>query len=404
MAVLSRRRDPAGTIDALAPGNLRVLVNAMRTGVGAQGNAVYTRELVRGLGALAGVDLHVLAPSDQDGVWKRLAPHSTIHTVILAPHPLGLMSERRALKRICAITRPEVFHSPNTLLPLWRPSCVTVVTVHDLGFRSLPQGALKGLYKSAIYRYSALRADALIAVSHHTEATLLHHYPVTRGRVRVIWNGHPYSVDWRPGQPLLGQQRCVGGFKPYLLTFAHHRHKNAEAAVRVLQVVRRSGLDVRLKVLGGNSAGVTALTRLADGLGLSNCIDLLGYLEGDRELEELYSGASALIFLSRYEGFGLPVLEAMALGCPVVVSDRGSLPEIASGLGCVVDPDNYELAAVYVLRLLHEPEWALTQRSMAKLHASQWTWKRSVSDTLALYRELKRESQLREYLHPAPPR
>ena len=128
---------------------------------------------------------------------------------------------------------------------------------------------------------------------------------------------------------------------------------------------------------------------LAEQLGLMKAVEFLGYV-GEGELSDLYENAVALIFMSRYEGFGLPALEAMAAGCPVIVSDRASLPEVVNDFGFVVGLDDWKAAAEYVTKLVARPDWASSIQKRGVDYASRWTWTEMVDRTLDIYHEVIR--------------
>jgi glycosyltransferase involved in cell wall biosynthesis len=205
------------------------------------------------------------------------------------------------------------------------------------------------------------------------------HYPKTNGRIRVIWLGQNISE-----QSQCSANDNIADGKPYLLSFGHWPHKNVEASLHILRSIRMSGHDVRLKVIGVGHYIDKVISPLAISLGISKYIDLLGEV-ADEKLADLYKGATALVFLSKYEGFGLPVIEAMAAGCPAIVSDQSSLPEIAGKVGPIVKTDDYPSASKYILRLLENPSWAQSERKKVLEYASAFTWDKTVKETVEVY-------------------
>ena len=356
---------------------MKIFLNALRETPG--GNETYTTEIIRRISCFEDIELVVAAREQDCRKWKRVAPSGTIRTGRVMTYPLSVLSERRILKNLVDLERPDIFHSPTTLLPLWRPACATVVTIHDLNFLVLPQSFLKKLYKKIIYTYTARSADAIIAVSRFTMDALTTDFPSSSDRVHVIWEGH--GITNRPSTKRLREAQA----EPYLLTFGNWPHKNVEGALRVLRAVRASGTPVSLKVIGKGAYLDDVIRPLAKSLQLTHCVKLLGVVS-EEKLIELYKGAAALVFLSNYEGFGLPVLEAMALGCPVIVSDRGALPEVVGEHGHVVGIEGYESAARYIRCILEDPSWAKSWRKKIMDYAGDLTWDSTVEKTVKVYR------------------
>ncbi len=362
---------------------MKVLFNALRPlQLTSGGNRVYTTELMRRLSRYDDIDLIIISSIENKAWIDEIAPTATIRVTKLKSHLQGLPSERKALIKAVAIEHPDIVHSPVTLLPLWRPACPTVVTIHDLSFFDIPQGVLKGLYKRLIYKYTTNNADIIITISKFSEQMIIKHYPKTDGHIRVIWHGQKISE-----QPQSSHHKNNASNKPYLITFGHWPHKNVEAAVHVFNSVRNYGKDIRLKIVGVGKYIDDVIYPLTVSLGISEYVDLLGEV-ADKELADLYRGATSLVFLSKYEGFGLPVIEAMASGCPAIVSDQGSLPEIAGKLGLIVGANDYQSASTYIIRLLENPDWAQSERNKAYEYASALTWDKSVKETVDVYYEI----------------
>lgn len=229
--------------------------------------------------------------------------------------------------------RPSVYHATTLSLPSRAP-CPVVVTLHDL----IPW-AWGGpwMVGERVRQYPGKRllsrAEQVIAVSEATAADAIHHGKVRRERLEVI----PEAVD--PAfKPLDGAAARVAGrwglTGPFLFyAGALDRRKDPVGLVRAWRAAQRAGLDVPLVIAG--DPGAQAPGRMGGAR-------QLGYVTGE-ELADLYRAASCLMFPSRYEGFGLPPLEAMACGCPVVAYDNSSIPEVVRGAGALV-PDGDAIA------------------------------------------------------------
>ena len=259
------------------------------------------------------------------------------------------------------------------VLPTLTPPAA-VVTVQDLSFEhaGLMRRGDRVIFM-ALVPNSARRAARVLVGSEFTRRDVVERYGVPEERIVVT----PYAADpaFRPG----------GGAapgSPYILFVgALEARKDPLTAVAAL-----TQLDQGLRlVLVGPDRGLERKVRQAAGrLGVAARIELRGHLPKE-ELAALYRGAACLVFPSRYEGFGLPALEAMASGTPVVASTAGSLPEVVGEAGVLVEPGEPEALAVGVERALAERE-RLVAAGLER--AGQFTWEETARRTLAVYQEL----------------
>jgi len=358
--------------------SMKVLFNALRTLPG--GVSVYRDELVRGLQADPGIELLVACRAEFAEEWGRAGIR--LESVAMPRPPFDKAWERRHLRRISRSFQPDLIHTPATFF-VGRESwgCRLVATVHDLSYRSLPSGRAFRLYRRLSLGSCVQLADALIAISAHTYASLGAAFPRSASKTAVIANGY------RGPRTLPALEPRVVGEQPFLLTFGHWPHKNCEGAVRALAELLPRIPDLELRVVGTHPEAERAARSEARALGVSEQVRFLGRVT-DEELWELYSGALGLLFLSYFEGSGLPALEAMAIGCPLVVSDRGALPETSAGHCDVVSPEDAVGAARAVEGHLDDPQASVRQRLAAREHVAAFTWSRTVEETVALYRRV----------------
>jgi alpha-1,3-rhamnosyl/mannosyltransferase len=283
-----------------------------------------------------------------------------------------------------------IYHSPYYLMP-YRPAVPTVVTVHDLIPLLFPQdvSARARLLFRASLRLALATAGHVIAVSESTRGDLLRHCGADPARVTAIW--HAADPRFRP--PSAAEKARVAhklGLPPaYLLYFGSNKpHKNLVTLVEAYAGLPGGTIPL---FIGGAWIQRHAEARQAVAeLGLAERVRFLGPVD-DADLPALYGGATAFAFPSRYEGFGFPVLEAMACGTPVIAGNASSLPEIAGDAALWVDPQDAG-ALRAALQAVLESEALRGRLARAGLaRAAQFTWQSTATKTLAVYRELATE-------------
>jgi glycosyltransferase involved in cell wall biosynthesis len=281
-----------------------------------------------------------------------------------------------------------IYHAAEHLLP--RLAIPTVLTVHDLIFERYPQHhtRLNTLYLRAGMPLFVRAATAIIAVSHHTKRDLIELYGVEPAKIHVVHEGvdgrfQPASADdvarvrsqYSPDRPYL---LMVGTLEP---------RKNHAAALRALARLKAAGLPHRLLIAGGKGWLFEPIRALVDQLGLNGDVVFLGYAP-DADLPPLYTGAASVICPSLYEGFGFPVLEAMACATPVVCSNVSSLPEVAGGAALLVAPEDDQALADAVHLVLTQPDLANAMRRLGFANASRFRWENCAQETGEVYREV----------------
>ncbi|HAZ07729.1 MAG TPA: hypothetical protein DCZ01_04215 [Elusimicrobia bacterium] len=270
----------------------------------------------------------------------------------------------------------------NVLPPLTR--LPGVVVVHHVGSDTLPPGLWPRFYFRTLTDRSVARARRVIAVSERTRADVLAKWRLEPARVTMVHEGGP-DVSFRPARPG-DQPPSVDG--PYLLHVgALVARKNVPLLLRAFGrlVERNPSLPHRLVLAGRDGDASAEVARLCAGVPLAERVLRLGAVPR-ATLVALYQGASVAAVPSRLEGFGFPVLEAMACGTPVVVSTAGSLPEIAGDAALTHDPDDEQGLGVALERLLGDPALAAELRRKGLERAAAFSWRRAAAETLAVVR------------------
>jgi glycosyltransferase involved in cell wall biosynthesis len=290
------------------------------------------------------------------------------------------LSERYGLPRVEWSTRFDVFFAPNFVPP---PTAARrlVLTVHDLAFKKYPETAPAATKRWLERLEGALKqATEIIAVSAATKEDLCSLYPVSPERVTVIPHGVDRSVFHPPPTEEIDRVRRAFAIKGPYVAFVGgiEPRKNLPAILRAFARVPDE-LALTLVVAGGwvpwNPEGMNELTPIVDGLPAAarERVRFAGYLS-DPDKVALLGGAEALVFPSLYEGFGLPVLEAMACGTPVLTSNVSALPEVAGDAALLVDPGDEQAIADGIRALLEDaPLWSrLREQGLRRVEGFDW--------------------------------
>ena len=278
------------------------------------------------------------------------------------------------------ISGVNVFHSSYFRIHS-DPSVKNIVTVHDFVYEKFDSG-----YRKYIHSYqksrSLRRADLIICVSENTKNDLLAYYPdlITKD-IRVIYNG--VSDDFTPLNKCYNS--VVNLELPYILYVGgRYSHKNFIAALNMLKFKVCKSINLTLKVVG--SAFNAKELKLMHDLGVSHLVEYVGNVNNE-SLNKLYNDAFAFIYPSFYEGFGIPPLEAMAAGCPVICSNVSSIPEIVGSAGLLFDPYDIDSSEIYFYSLL-DKSFRDNHINKGLLRSSLFSWKNTGDKTIALYKEL----------------
>lgn len=282
----------------------------------------------------------------------------------------------------------EAFHATeHLLLPL--RSVPTVLTVHDLVFRRLPahHKPLNRWYLNLAMPLFCRRATRIIAVSEHTRRDLVAAYDLAPEKVTVIYEAA--APHFRPQPPeVVDAVRARYGLPGRYLIFVGtiEPRKNLTRLLRAFEALSVDGLSEGLVIVGrpGWLCG-DFFNRLARSP-VRDAVFLLGY-SPDEDLPALYAGAQALVFPSLYEGFGLPVLEAMACGTPVVASNVSSLPEVGGDAALYFDPVDVGMTRT-VRRLLGDADLREELRARGLAQAGRFSWEQVAAKTMAVYETL----------------
>jgi glycosyltransferase involved in cell wall biosynthesis len=304
------------------------------------------------------------------------------------PAPLGVVWQQTRLPARLAAGDVDLFWSPLATLP-WRCPVPAVVTVHDLTAVLFPEAHTVRVRWSILpfLARSLATARRVVAISEATAADLAFHFPESRGKLRVVPNG--VDPRFRPGSPesIAATRRELGAPNGYLLAVGTlEPRKNLPTLLTAWETLADADPDAPPLVLAGGAGWETRGFRRRLAALAPRGLRHLGRVDDDRLLA-LYQAASIFAYPSLYEGFGLPVLEAMACGVPVVTSDVSSLPEVAGGAALLVDPRDPRALAAALHRLLTTPALAADLAARGRAQAARYTWAKTAMGMEEVFRE-----------------
>lgn len=287
----------------------------------------------------------------------------------------------------------DVFHGPTDFLP---PNLFgkSIVTIHDLAYLRTPS-ALKPEWITVLQRNitrAAKRADLIITVSQYCKADIVEALDVAEEKVAVIYHGASPGFRPLPAQDIpQGVLHKYGISRDYLLFVGTLQpNKNLHALLEAYDYLQRAyGLDVDLVLAGQQGWYYESIYAKVVDLGLQGRVVFTGYV-ADEDLPFLYNGARLFVTAATFEGFGIPVIEAMACGLPVICSHAGALPEVAGDAALLVNPRDPEGIAHAMSEVLTDSALREKLRAQGLKRAALFTWAKAASETLCLYNHLGR--------------
>lgn len=286
------------------------------------------------------------------------------------------------------LVRPDVYHSPNYILPL-AVRCPTVVTVHDLAFLDASVHRMRShLYLTALTELALRKASRIICPSRYTRDQLEARYPHTLGRVRVV--GEAVNLRFRPAdaEALAALRRWIAVDDPYVLFVGTlEPRKNLPRLIQAFDLaVAETGAPHHLVIAGGSGWRQGPTFRALRDARARERIHLVGYIP-DQMLPAAYSGADAFAYPSLSEGFGLPPLEAMACGCPVLTSNTSAIPEVVGDAALMADPTDVSSVARGLSVLMTDASVRKDLSARGRARAAKFSWDEVARQVVDVYRE-----------------
>lgn len=334
--------------------------------------------------------------------------------------PLGNFATRNFLTipRVLKRLKPDLYHGVYWSRFFAQPA-PTILTIHDLSFVGFPQGFHRHeqLVYANLIRLCAWSARHILTISESSKREMMRYWRIPARKITVAYLAQdacyqlpdevgrgsrvedaapsgrlpssaqkPRAVSTSPTCPGLGDIALRGQEPPYILYVGNlHPRKNIVRLLEAFVRLKSSGLPHTLKIVGQATWMAGDVFSAVRGSGLAGEVEFTGYISYEA-MVSVYQCAAVFVYPSLYEGFGLPVLEAMACGCPVVCSNTTSVPEVAGDAAILVNPESVDEIAEGIRRVLAEPGLARELRERGIQQAAKFTWQSCAETTLAAYR------------------
>lgn len=288
------------------------------------------------------------------------------------------------------VNPPDILFIPAHTMPLIRrASLKTVVTIHDLGSEFLPQHHQfpQKLYLNWSTKFAVRQADALIAVSEATKRDLVKKLHADSKKISVIYEGIDKDFYYpRTPEEINKSRSHFGLIKPYLLFVGTVQpRKNLRFLIEAFAAAKLKNFDL---VIAGKPGWLyEEIYAAPKEFGVEDKVKFVGFVD-PQLLPGLYSGAEAFVYPSLFEGFGLPLLEAMACGCPIIANNSSSIPEVVGEAGVLVKPGNMADFVKQLKNLLKSEKQQLELKQKAKEQLKKFDWDKTAQETVTLFEKV----------------
>jgi glycosyltransferase involved in cell wall biosynthesis len=364
------------------------------------GIGTYIRSLVHALGDIDSSNTYTLVSSPADARTLSGLPEN-FRTALYERRDTDYL-DHISFPLFLRGLHPDLVHVPLNRIPivLMPPY---VVTVHDMS-SLIFETEMRSRFRNEMHRWHFLRglrqASRIIAVSDSTRRDLENLISVPPWSIRRVYNAPDPGFFVDPSTDLADRQRIMERYQinhPFLLYAGNiRRHKNVPRLVEAFTVVREQlaqhplYCDLRLVIIGDTISQYPAVRQAVIKSRVENVVRFLGFVPFDT-LRCFYESAAAFVFVSRYEGFGLPPLEAMACGTPVVASNVSSIPEVVGDAAMLVNPENVFEIARAIKEVLCDPGLRQELITRGRRQASRYSWERTAREVLSIYQEIAEE-------------
>lgn len=300
-----------------------------------------------------------------------------------------LIWANKVVPEIVITSAADVLHMPVNTIPFKKP-CPTVVTIHDTTVLKTPHffPIWQRYFSRILYPYSARNADCVITVSESSRMDIMETFGISGDKVKVTY----LAADEAFGIVPYDAKKQIGdkfGIQNFILTVGTiEPRKNLRRLIEALSDIRNAGFEVSWVHAGPRGWLEEGLMEVAMRYQVKEYVRFLGRVSLE-DLVELYNAAEVFAYPSLYEGFGLPILEAMACGCPVVTSNISSMPEVAGESAILVEPTEPKDIANAIIRILDDNTLSSHMRCSGLERAGVFSWRRCIEETEEIYKEIR---------------
>ncbi|MEX0617014.1 MAG: glycosyltransferase family 1 protein [Candidatus Woykebacteria bacterium] len=307
--------------------------------------------------------------------------------------PLTYLWTQGRLSVECLLKPPDILFVPAHTIPvIRRPSMKTIVTIHDLGaefleaYHKFPQK----IYLNWSTEYVGRSASHIIAVSESTKKDLTNTLRVPEKRVSVVYEGVDHSFFYKRDTKEIENVRLKYGLKNKYLLFVGTIQPRKNLVRLIEAFAKLSPTKTDLVLVGRPGWLYDEIYKAPKRFGVSERVKFMGFASQD-DLPALYSGSEALVFPSLYEGFGLPIVEAMACEAPVITSRSSSMPEVSGGNALLIDPADVTDIAHNMIRILREEDLRYRLAAKGSEWSKKFSWEKAAEETIKVFEKVYNE-------------
>lgn len=351
----------------------------------------YVRELIHALMRIDQETDYRLFVAGATALDQHIPPNFTWKTTRISPVNLARLWHRLRLPLPVELFtgKADLFHATDFVLPPTRAK--SLLTVHDLSFVKVPETASPSLkrYLDSVVPKSIARAHHILADSQATKDDITDIYGTSSEKITVLYSGVDvrFTRDTSKGETIR-RKYGLPSSRPYILSVGTVQpRKNYTRLIDSLAQLRSGGHDVCLVIAGGKGWLDDPIYTGIQSSGMTDYVHMIGFAD-DADLPGLYSNAICTAFPSLYEGFGLPILESMACGTPVLTSNVSSLPEVAGDAALVTDPYDIDALTAGLERLIADPQLRDMLITRGYERVRHFTWERAAHQLMSIYQRM----------------
>ncbi len=366
---------------------MKIAINTLSIRCNYGGIGVYARNLIRALSRIDKNNRYILFLNPENYTDFRIEQENFENILVKAPFKKYYIWEQIYLPFVVRKKQIDIIHGPRCVLPLLC-KIKSVVTIHDLAFLFFPEVMKFNLlnYWSVFVKRSALKADHIISVSESTRKDIIRLFNIAEHKITITHeacNNRFKRIEDESALNRISQKYDLPErFILYIGTI--EPRKNLNVLLEAMDILKKKTLNIKLVIVGKKGWLYAGFYDTLQRLGLENNVIFTGYVPTE-DLPGIYNLAEVFVYPPKYEGFGLPLLEAMSCGVPVIASNISSIPEVLGGAGILVRPDEPIEFARKIYELLTDKEVSAKLSSRGFERIKCFSWEKVAKETLKVY-------------------